>query len=224
MEDTPQSIQLYTYYRSSCAYRVRIALQFKQLEYEACYLDLSQHEEMQPAYQALNPQGLVPTLLAGQRALTQSLAIIEYLEECYPQPPLLPATARDRARVRSLAQIISSDMQPLNSYRVCQYLQDHARFDADQQLAWCQHWLVQGFQSLERALSGSLVTGTYCHGDSPTLADICLVPQVFVALQCNLDLSAYPEVLRIYDECLWLDAFRQTAPDQQPDAPQANPQ
>lgn len=223
MDELTYPLQLYTYYRSTCAYRVRIALNLKQLTYEAHPIDLTLPDTAPAiaAYRTINPQGLVPALMAGRRALTQSLAIIEYLEECYPQPALLPATARDRARVRSLAQVISCDIQPMNSYRVQYYLQENLALSNEQKNAWCQQWLVEGFYSLEQELSHSLATGTYCHGDSPTLADICLIPQVYTALQYELDMTPYPTIQRIYDECLWIEAFQQAAPEQQPDAPNA---
>lgn len=213
-------LRLYTYFRSSAAYRVRIALNLKKLDYSAIPVHLirdgGQHHE--PAYADLNPQQLLPTLEDGALTITQSLAILEYLEEAYPLPALLPADVPGRARVRSLALTIACDIHPLDNLRVLRYLQDELDVDSERRNEWYRHWVRVGFTALERSLAKAPHAGGFCHGDSPTLADCCLVPQVFNAqrLQCPLD--DYPTLMRVHANCERLDAFQRAAPGAQPDA------
>jgi maleylacetoacetate isomerase len=213
-------LKLYTYFRSSAAYRVRIALHLKKLEYAAIPVHLLRDggEHHKPAYAELNPQELVPALENSELAITQSLAILEYLEETHPSPVLLPTDAPGRARVRALALAIACDVHPLNNLRVLRYLEDELGLDKGQRDRWYRHWVHIGFTAVERMLARQPAAGRYCHGDAPTIADCCLVPQVFNAkrLQCPLD--AYPNLMRIYANCEKLEPFRQAAPEAQPDA------
>lgn len=213
-------MKLYTYFRSSAAYRVRIALNLKGLDYDAIPVHLVRDggEHRKRKYLDLNPSGLVPAFEDSGHVLTQSLAIIEYLDEVYPETPLLPATALDRARVRALAQIIACDIHPLNNLRVLQYLGRELGVAEDQRNAWYRHWVETGLAAVEAMLGDDGRTGRYCFGDQPTLADCCLVPQVFNAQRFNCDLSAVPTVLRIAKACDELEAFRRAAPNRQPDA------
>jgi len=178
-------LRLYTYFRSSAAYRVRIALNLKGLAYEAVPVHLLRDggQQNQPAYRALSPLGTVPALHTGGATLTQSLAIVEYLEETHPQPPLLPASPEDRARVRALAQTIACDIHPVNNLRVLEYLGAHFSATREQKDAWYRHWVAAGLVAVERLLAAHPATGAFCHGDAPGLADCCLVPQVFNALR-----------------------------------------
>ena len=213
-------MRLHTYFRSSAAYRVRIALNLKGLDYEAVPVHLVRGggEHRQPAYLGLNPAGLVPALEDAGQVLTQSLAIVEYLEETHPQPALLPAAALDRARVRAIAQAIACDIHPVNNLRVLQYLTRELGVSEEQKNAWYRHWIGVGLRAVEAMLAGDARTGAFCHGDTPGLADCCLVPQVFNARRFGCELSAMPTVLRIADHCAGLEAFRRAAPEAQPDA------
>ncbi len=211
-------MKLYGYYRSSAAYRVRIALNIKNLEYGQESVQLRDRAQNAPAYLDLNPQALVPTLISGDDILTQSMAIMEYLDESHPEPALLPADAAGRARVRALANIVACDIHPLNNLRVLQYLTADLGVSEDDKNRWYQHWIAKGLHSLEAMLAGHNETGLFCHGDTPTLADICLVPQVYNAKRFNCDLTAYPTVVSINDACLKLPAFDAAIPEKQPDA------
>ena len=211
-------MKLHGYFRSSAAFRVRIALNLKGLAYDTAFVHLPRGEHRRPAYGALNPQALVPTLDVDGNLLTQSLAILEYLEETRPQPPLLPKDAPGRARVRSLAQLIACEIHPLNNLRVLQHLkralgQDEARVNA-----WYRHWIADGLAKLEAQLAGTSGTGRYCHGDAPSVADCCLVPQIFNAQRYQCDTTAYPTAMRVFAECMKLDAFDRAQPAKQPDA------
>ena len=212
-------MKLYTYFRSSAAYRVRIALNLKDLDYEAVPVHLVRGggEHRQPAYLGLNPAGLVPALEDQGQVLTQSLAIIEYLEESHPQPALLPAAPLDRARVRAIAQAIACDIHPVNNLRVLQYLTRELGAGEERKNAWYRHWIGVGLQAVEAMLAGDARTGAFCHGDTPGLADCCLVPQVFNARRFGCELSVMPTVLRIADTCAGLEAFHRAAPEAQPD-------
>lgn len=213
-------MKLYTYFRSSAAYRVRIALNLKGLAWDAVPVHLVRDggEQRHPAYLELNPVGLVPTLDDDGQLLTQSLAIIEYLDETHPEPGLLPADPADRARVRAIAQTIACDIHPINNLRVLQYLKREFGISDAQRDAWYRHWVEVGLAGVEQLLARDKRTGTFCHGDAPTLADCCLVPQVFNARRFGCDLSAMPTVRRIAERCATLEAFRQAAPENQPDA------
>ncbi|NMG67001.1 maleylacetoacetate isomerase [Azoarcus indigens] len=213
-------MKLYTYFRSSAAYRVRIALALKGLDYEAVPVHLVRGggEQHQPEYRALNPAGLLPALEAGGQVLTQSLAIIEYLDETHPEPPLLPGSALDRARIRAIAQTIACEVHPLNNLRVLKYLSGTLAVDEAAKKAWYHHWVGSGLATVERLLAGDPRTGTFCHGDTPTLADLCLAPQVFNARRFDCDLSAMPTITRIVAACEALEAFIQASPARQPDA------
>ena len=214
-------MRLFTYWRSSASYRVRIALGLKGLDYarDPVHLVRDGGEQHTAGYRARNPQGLVPALeLDDGQVLTQSLAIIEYLDEAHPAPPLLPADAAGRARVRALAQTIACEIHPLNNLRVLGYLGQSLGADADQRAAWYRHWVGVGLTAVEAMLAGSPDTGRFCHGEAPGLADCCLVPQVFNARRFDCDLDAFPTVLRIEAACLALPAIRAAAPEAQPDA------
>ena len=215
------SLVLYSYWRSSAAFRVRIALNLKGLSYEtrAVHLVRDGGEQHAPDYVALNPQQLVPTLVDGDKVITQSMAIAEYLEDIRPQPALLPADAADRARVRALAQAIACDIHPLGNLRVLQRIGKQFGADDEQQGNWMRHWITTGFQALEAMLAHSRQTGRYCHGDTPGLADLCLVPQVYNARRWKTPLGDYPTILRIDAACAELDAFQSAMPERQPDAP-----
>ncbi|MEZ5524124.1 MAG: maleylacetoacetate isomerase [Pseudomonadales bacterium] len=214
------ALTLYSYFRSSCSYRVRIALLLKGLPFEGRYIHLLRQggEQRLPDYRAVNPQGLVPALEDDEGVLTQSIAIIEYLEERYPEPALLPENSRHRAYVRSLAQMLACDIQPLNNLRVLQKLKQD--FNADQQQIedWYLHWVGEGLMAFESVLVSQKLAGDCCYGNKPTLADICLVPQVYNALRFNYDLSATPRIQAIYEHCASLTAFEKAAPENQPDA------
>ena len=202
---------LYDYFRSSASYRVRIALNLKGLAYDSVPVSLLDNAQRAPEYLSKNPQGLVPALLDGEQLLTQSLAICEYLEETYPQPALLPNDAIGRARVRALALSIACDIHPLNNLRVLRRLE--AQFAADQagKDAWYQHWIQSGFEAFEQQIQST--HGQYCFGDTVTLADLALVPQVYNARRFNCDLSAYPTMLAIEQRYLALDAFARATPE-----------
>jgi maleylacetoacetate isomerase len=211
---------LYGYWRSSAAYRVRIALNLKAIDYEQVPVHLVRDggEQHQPSYRELNPQRLVPILVVGDTVITQSLAILEYLEETGPPPALLPADAAGRARVRSLAQIIACDVHPLQNLRVLNYLTGELGADDGQRIAWARHWVCEGLRALEERLARSSATGTFCHGESPGLADACLVPQLYNAVRFGCELDAFPTVRRIDEACRELRAFAAAAPETQPDA------
>lgn len=215
---------LYGYWRSSAAYRVRIALHLKELPYRDVPVHLARDggEQHGAAYRSINPQQLVPALRVGGALLTQSLAIIDYLEELHPAPPLLPADALGRARVRALAQVVACDTHPLGNLRVLQRLTEQFGADEAARLVWSQHWIATGLDALEAMLADDPATGTYCHGDAPGLADACLVPQVYNARRWQLDLARWPSIARIDAACATLDAFRRAHPSMQPDAPAAS--
>lgn len=214
------SLLLYTYFRSSAAFRVRIALNLKQLPYEAVAVHLLRNggEQHQAAFKALNPEGLVPVLQDGEALLTQSMAIIEYLEECFPQPALLPSTPLERARVRALAHMIACDIHPLNNLRVLQYLTGRLQLDDNARDDWYRHWVAVGLEAVEAQLARSPDTGAFCHGDQPGMADCCLVPQIYNAQRWKCDLAPYPIIRRIVDSCMANDAFVQASPPNQFDA------
>ncbi len=212
--------RLYDYWRSSAAYRVRIALNLKALSYEQVPVHLARDggEQHRPDYLDVNPQKLVPVLEADGRRITQSLAIVQYLDEQHTEPALLPTDATGRARVRALALAVACDMHPLMNLRVLKYLTGPMRLDEGQKMTWYRHWMGEGLAAVERLLAGSADTGEYCHGDRPGLADLCLVPQLYNARRFNCDLDPYPVVRRIEATCLALPAFDKALPENQPDA------
>jgi maleylacetoacetate isomerase len=211
-------MKLYGYFRSSAAFRVRIALNLKKLDYESAFIHLRRGDQRQPGFLDVNPQGLVPALENDDALLIQSLPIIEYLDETYPSPPLLPRDAKGRARVRALAAIVACDVHPINNLRVLRYLLRPLGHDEATVETWYNHWIAEGFGALERLLAGDGRTGQFCHGDTPGLADVVLVPQVFNAHRYqSLDLAPYPTIVRIYETCLDIDAFAAAHPDRQPD-------
>lgn len=213
-------IELYGYWRSSAAYRIRIALNLKGLEATPRSVHLRRGEQGAPAYRRRNPLGRVPTLVDRGRTYTQSLAILEYLEERYPRPALLPRAAGARARVRALADLVACDIHPMNNLSVLKYLERELNIDSDMRLRWYRHWIGVGFAALETLLADDPRTGRYCHGDRPTLADVCLVPQVYNARRFDCDLAAYPTIRRIDAACGTHEAFRRAVPEAQPDAEQ----
>jgi maleylacetoacetate isomerase len=213
-------MKLYGYFRSSAAFRVRIALNLKGLAYEQQSVDLLRDggEQNRPAFRLVNPQGLVPVLIDGGATLTQSLAIIEYLEETHPEPALLPGDATGRARVRSLALVVACEIHPLNNPKVLKVLGGTHGLDDAARKAWYRHWIAEGLGALEARLSGEPQTGAFCHGDRPGIADCFLVPQIFNAKRYDCDLAHYPAVMGVFDRCMSLDAFQRAAPMNQPDA------
>ena len=211
-------MKLYNYFRSSAAYRVRIALGLKGIEYDYLPVHLAKGEQQADAYRALNRQSLVPTLVDGDTVVPQSLAIIEYLDEVHPDPPLLPATPAGRARVRAIALTIACDIHPLNNLRVLRYLTRTLGLGDVVKDAWYRHWIDLGLAALEAQLAAETATATFCDGDEPTLADVCLVPQLANARRASIVLDAYPTLTRIDANCRALDAFARAAPDRQPDA------
>ncbi len=208
-------MKLYSYFRSSAAYRVRIALNLKEIAYEIQPVHLVKNEQQQEQYVALNPSQLVPTLIDQDQALTQSLSILEYLEEQYPASPLLPKDRIERAKVRAFAQVIACDIHPLDNLRVLKYLKNDLAVNDEQKNQWYQHWIIEGFKSLEKQLQHS--NGQFCFGTQATIADCCLIPQVYNAKRFKIDLSAFPKIESIYQHCLTLPAFLHAAPEQQPD-------
>jgi maleylpyruvate isomerase len=210
-------LKLYTYFRSSAAFRVRIALNLKGLPYEPRFVHLAKGEHRAAPYAEVNAQALLPTLeLDDGTRLTQSLAIIEYLDEKYPRPRLVPEDPLARARVRSLALLIACEIHPLNNLRVLQHLKRALGQSQEQVDAWYRHWIGDGLAKLEAEVSGH--KGKFCHGDSPTLADCCLVPQIFNAQRYSSDLAPYPATMRIFDACMKLEAFSRAQPSKQADA------
>ncbi len=219
-QEVQAMIKLYSYWRSSAAYRVRIALNLKKLEHQIIPVNMlkdggEQHSE---AYKQLNPQGLVPTLQDGDLRITQSLAILEYLDEKYPTTALLPSDSGQRAKARQLAQIIACDIHPLDNLRVLKYLKTElAVSDADKDV-WYAHWIRLGFAAFESALSEHPCAGEFCLGDTVSIADLCLIPQVYNAHRFNIDLNDFPRLCEIEKNCLKLQAFAQASPEQQVDA------
>jgi maleylpyruvate isomerase len=213
-------MKLYTFFRSSASYRVRIALNLKGLAYEQIPIHLRRGggEQFTAAYKAINPQALVPALDDGGQILTQSLAIIEYLDERYPKPPLLPSEPADRARVRSLALIVACEIHPIQNLRVLVHLKNNLKQSDDGLNLWARHWIDLGLSALEQTVASGPQRGRFCCNDNPTLADICLVPQLANARRFGCDLSAYPTLLEIETACNTLPAFANAAPEKQPDA------
>jgi maleylpyruvate isomerase len=211
-------LQLYNFFRSGTSHRLRIALNLKGLDYDYVAVDLRSEEHLAAAFKALNPQGLVPTLVEGDLVLIQSPAIIEWLDERYPTPPLLPADPQGRARVRALAAIVGCDIHPLNNRRVLEYLRHTLHCSEVDVLAWCGTWIASGFEALEALLAADGARGNFCFGHSPTLADAYLVPQVESARRFKVDLTPYPLIVAIDKACAELDAFARAAPGAQPDA------
>jgi maleylacetoacetate isomerase len=211
-------MQLYTYYRSQASFRVRIALNLKGIAREDRFLHLEKGDQFAAAYRAINPQMVVPTLLDGEMKLFQSLAILEYLEETHPEPPLLPTDRAARAWVRGLALINAADSHPLIVPRVRHYLTDVLKVADEQRLAWIRHWLGAGLDAIEALLAEHAASGRFCHGDRPSIADICLVTQVTPAMTFELPLDPYPRVMRVYDTCMAIPAFADAQPARQPDA------
>jgi len=212
-------LKLYTYFRSSAAFRVRIALNLKGLDYEPVFVHLPKGAHRQPQYAEVNPQALVPALeLDDGTRLNQSLAIVEYLETVRPQPPLLPEAPLERARVRSLALLVACEIHPLNNLRVLQHLKRALGQGEAQIQSWYQHWIAEGLGKFEADLAHGRPRGRFCHGDAPGLADCCLVPQIFNAKRYDCDLAPYPNTVRVFDACMQLEAFDRAQPAKQPDA------
>jgi maleylpyruvate isomerase len=213
-------MKLYTYFRSSAAYRVRIALNLKGLQYDAIPVHLLRGggEQLQEQYRAINPSGLVPAFQDDYITLTQSMAILEYLEDAHPKMPIMPKDATERARVRELAQIIACDIHPVNNLRVLRYLKHDLGLSEEQKNEWYRHWLVSGLEVLEKHLARDPSAGPLCHGHKPTIADCFLVPQVFNAQRNGIDVSIYPNISRINALCVEIPAFVAAHPSNQPDA------
>ena len=211
-------MKLYNFFRSGTSHRLRIALNLKGIDYEYVAVDLRSEEHLGADFKAVNPQGLVPALADGDLTLIQSPAIIEWLEERYPTPPLLPANPDDRARVRALAAIVGCDIHPINNRRVLEYLRRTLGCDEAAVQAWCATWIDAGFAALEALLAADPRRGAFCFGDAPTLADVYLVPQVESARRFKVDLAPYPHIVAIDRACAELEAFRRAAPAVQPDA------
>jgi maleylacetoacetate isomerase/maleylpyruvate isomerase len=209
-------MELYNYFRSSASYRVRIALALKGLEYDYKPVHLPKNEQFTESYAAVSAARLVPILRDGEHNLTQSLAIIEYLDETHPAPPLLPTAPAERARVRALAMDIACEIHPLNNLRVLRYLVRDLKIGEDDKNRWYRHWVETGLEVVERQLAAR--PGTYCHGETPTLADCVLVPQIFNARRFDCRLDHVPQVMRVFDACMKLDAFELTRPEACPDA------
>ena len=209
---------LHNYFRSSTSVRVRAALNLKGLDFDYVPLSLLKGEQASADHIALNPSGLVPTLVTEQGPLPQSLAIIEWLDEVHPEPPLLPADPWGRARVRSLAHVVALDIHPVNNLRILKRLETEYGVDADGKAAWFRHWAEAGMQALETRLSQESETGTFCHGDTVGLADLCLYAQVLNNARFGVDMTAYPTVQRIHDACMEVPALADAAPANQPDA------
>ena len=212
-------LRLHGYFRSSAAFRTRIALNLKGLAYEQAFIHLRKNEQRAPSYLARNPQGLVPLFEADGHELIQSLAIIEYLDETRPNPPLLPKDPADKARVRAISQIIACDTHPLDNLRVLRYLAKplgHGEKDVEE---WFNHWIRLCFETIEPMLARDKRSGKFCHGDAPGLADICLVPQMFNARRYpSFDLKPYPRIAGVFENCMKLEAFARARPESQPDA------
>lgn len=211
-------MKLYGYWRSSTSYRVRIALNLKGLAYDTVPVNLLQSEQKGDAYRKVNTQGRVPTLIDGSAAITQSIAIMEYIEEKYPSPALLPQNPEARAQVRALSLAIAADISPLGNLGVMKHLESEYGLDETQRTKWLHHWMAQGFTTVERMLIESPFTGSYCVGASPTMADCCLVPQLYNSKRYGLDLSHYPTLVRIAEKCEQHPAFIAAQPNKQPDA------
>lgn len=215
------ALKLYSYWRSSAAYRVRIVLHLKGLAFDThpVHLVADGGQQHTAEFAELNPQQLVPVLMHGRRVIRQSTAIMEYLEGCFPEPAILPVDERERARARSLAAAVACDIHPLANLRVLQYLEQQLGVDEAKRGDWVRHWIRLGFDAIEELLAKHPDTGEFCQGDSPGLADACLVPQVYNAIRWQLPLDAYPTIRRIHDACIARDAFKAAAPEAQPDAP-----
>ena len=211
-------MQLYNYFRSSASYRVRIALALKGLEYDYMPVHLLKNEQLGPAFAQISPAGLVPVLQDGDKLLTQSIAIIEYLDETHPEPSLLPGDAFQRARIRALGQDIACEIHPINNLRVLRYLVRDLKVSEDDKNRWYRHWVETGLEAVERQLAGSAEQGKFCFGDAPTLADCVLVPQIHNAQRMECRLDHVPTVMRVFGECMQLDAFSKTQPSGCPDA------
>lgn len=211
-------MKLYNFFRSGTSHRLRIALNLKGIEYEYVPVDLRTEEHLGAAFKTVNPQQLVPALVTGDLTLIQSSAIIEWLDERYPAPRLLPADPDDRARVRALAAIVGCDIHPINNRRILEYLRKSVQCEETAVQAWCSHWITAGFEPLEAILAADATRGDFCFGNAPSLADVYLVPQVESAKRFNVDLSAFPNIVAISEACSKLDAFRRAAPASQPDA------
>ena len=210
-------MDLYNYFRSSASYRVRIAMALKGIEYTYKSVHLTKNEQFNESYAAVSASRLVPLLQDGDVRLTQSLAIIEYLDETQPAPALLPHDALGRARVRALSYDIACEIHPLNNLRVLRYLVNDLKVSEDDKNRWYRHWVETGLEAVERQLADPR-TGRFCHGDTPTMADLCLVPQIFNARRVDSRLDHVPTVMRIYGECMKLSAFEETRPEKCPDA------
>ena len=209
-------MKLYNYFRSSASYRVRIALALKGLDYDYAPVHLVRNEHLDPAYAALSDAKLVPLLQDGDHLVSQSLAIVEYLEETHPEPPLLPADAAGRARVRGLALDIACEIHPLNNLRVLRYLTHDLKLSEDDKNRWYKHWVETGLEAVERQLVAS--PSTFCHDEAPTIADCVLVPQILNAQRFGCRTDHVPQVMRVFDACMKLDAFEKTRPEACPDA------
>ncbi len=213
-------MKLYNYFRSSASYRVRIALNLKGLSYDYVPIHLRRGggEQLQPTYKAVNPQGLIPTLEDDGQVLTQSLAILEYLDEQYPEPPLLPPAPADRALVRSIALAIACEIHPIQNLRILKYLQETLHHSEEEVQEWNRHWITQGLTALEQIVRSTPRRGGFCFDNTPTLADLCLVPQMVNARRFGCDLSTCPTLVQIDSLCRTMPAFAKAAPEAQPDA------
>ena len=216
-----ERLRLFSYWRSSAAYRVRIGLNLKGLGYDLVPVNLLRDggEQHRAEFRETNPQGLVPVLQHGHRMLRQSLAILEYLDEMWPEPALLPATARDRQRVRALAQLVACDIHPLNNLRVLQYFERTWGVPQPERDEWVRHWITEGLAAFEAMLLDHPSTGMFCDGHAPTIADCSLIPQLYNARRFGIELAPYPTIQRIEQACLALPAFDAARPERQPDAP-----
>jgi maleylpyruvate isomerase len=209
-------VELYNYFRSSASYRVRIALALKGLDYDYKVVQLQKNEQFNESYAAVSASRLVPLLKDGEHVVTQSLAIIEYLEETHPEPPLLPADPVGRARVRTLSLDIACEIHPLDNLRVLRYLVRDLKVSDDDKNRWYRHWVETGLETVERQLAAA--PSRFCHGERPTMADCVLVPQIFNAQRFECRLDHVPNVMRVFGECMTLDAFENTRPEKCPDA------
>ena len=211
-------MQLYSYFRSSASYRVRIALALKGLAYDYVPIHLVRNEQLKPPFSDIAANKLVPALVEDEHVLTQSMAIIEYLEETHPEPPLLPGDALARAGIRSLAQDIACEIHPINNLRVLRFLVHEMKLSEDDKNRWYRHWVESGLEVVERRLAADAATGTFCHGDTPTLADCVLVPQIHNAQRMDCGLDHVPTVMRVFAACMQHSAFATTQPSACPDA------